>query len=181
MLEALQFGLLLSSFLSPTAGLTRPRSIRDELRASQFDWNNCNYACERLKRNWYSASARNILQASSYLGIFLSHYLSHHVLSHYVCTYTSDSISTLFNLQVLKLFFQLSALILKKSFCVYKHCVKAEALTTFLPSSMNIALQVSARHNPQTDKTSLDNAFRFLLELEFKPSQQVLHQCSVLC
>lgn len=39
---------------------------------------------------------------------------------------------------------------------------------------MNIALQVSARHNPQVDKTSLDNSFWFLLELEFKPSQRLL-------
>lgn len=85
------------------------------------------------------------------------------------------------SLAFLPAFCWISALILKRSFWFYRYYIKAEVLTTFLPSSMNIALQVSARHNPQTDKTSLDNAFWFLLELEFKPSQHLLHQCSVLC
>ena len=39
---------------------------------------------------------------------------------------------------------------------------------------MNTALQISARYDPQINKTSLGNSSWFLLELDFKRSQHLL-------
>lgn len=61
------------------------------------------------------------------------------------------------SLAFLPAFCQISDLILKKSFWFYRYYIKAQVLTTILLSRMNTVLQVSARHNPQTDNTSLDN------------------------
>lgn len=60
------------------------------------------------------------------------------------------------SLAILPSFCQISDLILKKSFWFYRYYIKAQVLTTVLLSRMNNVLQVSARHNPQTDNTSLD-------------------------
>lgn len=61
------------------------------------------------------------------------------------------------SLAFLPSFCQISDLILKKSFWFYRYYIKAQVLTAILLSRMNTVLQVSARHNPQTDNTSLDN------------------------
>jgi len=44
---------------------------------------------------------------------------------------------------------------------------------------MNTALQISARYDPQINKTSLGNSSWFLLELDFKPSQHLLKKNNV--